>query len=344
MLKKKYLGKYRTYQLLLALLLTCYLASAQNSKNPFDIVPRVKDVPTREIVMPATNVETEEVVAIELEEEPTPEIEKIEIDSTNPFELITPTSRVSSEPLAEVRSPDTPSTSEIANPIPSSRFKPSKSKGSRGALFGSILGLSLLLAFLFAAFRSSFSKAYQNVTNVNILKQSYREMSTIGQMPLNLWYIFSWLSLGVFVFLVMRYYGAAFSEGFFANLFICIAIVTMSMLLKHFVLFFIGSVFPVRKEIQLYNFLIVIFGVALGVLLVPFNISIAYLPHNFTLYAIYGALGLLAVFYIFRAFRALLLSNRFLSFHRFHFLLYLCAVEIAPIIILLKLGLIYAGK
>jgi len=35
--------------------------------------------------------------------------------------------------------------------------------------------------------------------------------------------------------------------------------------------------------------------------------------------------------------RGLLLANKFVLFHKFHFLLYICIVEIAPVVLVLKL-------
>lgn len=327
------MSKLRTYSILFLFLSVITATSAQNSDNPFEIVARSQPTTTSEDVSVIEEIDTTQNVVIS-----EPVDISLQIDTTNPFEVLSSNSIESSKALTStVRSSE-----KLVSPQTSS--KNGLATANRGALFGAIIVLSLLLAFLFAGFRSSFRKAYQNVINANILKQSYREMTTIGQAPLNLWYIFSWLSLGFFVFLLIRHYGTSPSTGFFTTLFYCIGSVSVLILLKHFVLFFIGSVFPVRKEVQLYNFLIVIFGIALGVLLVPFNILIAYLPEEFTQSAVYGALGLLLILYVLRTFRGLLISNRFLTFHRFHFLLYLCAIEIAPVIILLKLGLIYAGK
>lgn len=316
------------YQCLLIGLLFGYLVSfSQTNPNPFEILSPALLGDTSTVV---SKLETSETVTPDLEISPP----TLVVDSSNPFELLTNSIPVIKE-QADI----------IPAPATAAIFKPTPKKTlNSGPLFGTILGLSVLLAFLFAAFRSSFTKAYQNIINANILKQSYREMSTVGQMPLNLWYLFSWISVGVFVFLIMQHYDIRFSEGYFANLFSSIGIVSGLFLLKHLVLWFIASIFPVRKEVQLYNFLIIIFGVALGVLLVPVNIAIAYLPSDLIRYAVYISLGLVGIFYLLRAFRALLVSNRLLSFHRFHFLLYICAIEIAPFIVLLKFSLLYAGK
>lgn len=337
---------------------------AQDAKNPFELTTRLDATATPEAatpIPPATNpleittprntatetdtateeTETEEII-IEPETNDEAEPENIVIDTENPFEMITSTRKQETTAITEATPKPTKTTSTSTAPS-GVKTVPLDTKNT-GSLFGIVLGLCLLLAFLFAGFRSSFNKAIQNITNANILKQSYREMSTIGQMPLNVWYIFSWISMGVFVFLLMRYYGFGLTESYLGNLAYCIGIVSALMLLKHGVLFLIGAIFPTEKEVQLYNFLIIIFGVALGVFLVPANISIAYLPSNMVIYAIYVALALVALFYLLRSFRGLMISNRLLSFHRFHFLLYICAVEIAPVIILLKLGLLSAGK
>ena len=71
--------------------------------------------------------------------------------------------------------------------------------------------------------------------------------------------------------------------------------------------------------------------------MVPANILIAYAPQTMTSSLVYAAIGLVGLVYLFRSLRGLFIANRFLLFHKFHFLLYICTVEIAPIIIFLKL-------
>ncbi|MEM9990216.1 MAG: DUF4271 domain-containing protein [Bacteroidota bacterium] len=350
------MNQFPTYRslwtLVFGVLFMVGFAEAQTPDNPFEITTRLDStliIPTQEVILPEVTEAIDSITTTETN--PITDV-AVAIDSDNPFELIV--GRAESDLGAEHES-DSASTNNIETHQSTSTdtilpvqqmplyLKPTFAD-NKGALFGTLLALSFLLAFLFAAFRTSFTKAYQNVLNINILKQSYREMSTIGQTPLNLWYVFSWLSMGIFLFLLLRHHEAALFTGFWSNVLACIGITTILLLLKHFVLFFIAYVFPVRKEVRLYNFLLIIFGVVLGVLLVPVNVCIAYLPPVSSAWAVRVALGMLLLFYLLRALRGLLLSNRFLSFHRFHFLLYLCAVELAPIIILLKLGFIYAGK
>jgi hypothetical protein len=50
--------------------------------------------------------------------------------------------------------------------------------------------------------------------------------------------------------------------------------------------------------------------------------------------------GLLLIFYSYRTLRAFSIGSKFLGSTPFHFLLYLCAVEIMPLVILAKLALL----
>jgi len=69
----------------------------------------------------------------------------------------------------------------------------------------------------------------------------------------------------------------------------------------------------------------------------------------FTAYASGGLKGpivkitifLILVSILFRGLRGLFIARRFFAWHKFHFLLYLCTVEIAPAIVLIKLILQY---
>ena len=98
-----------------------------------------------------------------------------------------------------------------------------------------------------------------------------------------------------------------------------------------------ASVFPIAKEIKLYNYIIMIGGIFLSMVLLPLNIFIAYSPDSLKELFIFAAFGIIGLVYLMRSLRSLSVASPFLMTDQFHFLLYLCAVEIAPITILIKL-------
>ena len=108
-------------------------------------------------------------------------------------------------------------------------------------------------------------------------------------------------------------------------------------------LFHIGWIFPVGKEVAKYHFTITIFNLLLGLLLLPLNRFIAWGPPELAQKLIYFTFGLIGVFYLMQCFRGLKIGGKFLATAQFHFLAYLCAIEIAPLVVLLKLILLQSG-
>ncbi|MEN0045702.1 MAG: DUF4271 domain-containing protein [Bacteroidota bacterium] len=324
---------------------------AQSSQNPFEIVDRLGE---REIATPknveaiAVNVDTTSTVGIETPEADDPNSsEKIVAlpNSDNPFEVKERPSQTAIAPTEKH------TINNIATPA-EEKFRPNikkiepagKSTPHRGQFFIIMLITLIPMTLLLTVFRTHFARAYENVTNASALNRSYREFAGASIIPMNLWYLASWINLGIFLSLVMNYYEAAFTKSPLLNILICIGIVASLHLLKHLVLGLMAAIFPVNKEAKLYVFLLLLFGILIGVILVPMNIAIIYAADEMTKLLIFGALGLISTLYLIRAYRGLLVSGRLLALHKFHFLLYICVVELAPIFILIKLGLIYLGK
>jgi hypothetical protein len=120
---------------------------------------------------------------------------------------------------------------------------------------------------------------------------------------------------------------------------ICVAGVLIAFSLKHLVLWLIGLIFPVNREVSRYNFIMLIFGSSLGLLLGPINILLAYGPQNLHEVLIWGTISTIGLVYAFRSVRSLWLAGRIFASHQFHFLLYICTVEIAPVLTVVKLVL-----
>ena len=149
-------------------------------------------------------------------------------------------------------------------------------------------------------------------------------------------YILFVITSGVFIFLLTNYFQSPLHSNQFVALLICVGLISLGVLTKHFVVGFISNILPFKKEMKLYNFNIAIFNFILGVMLIPIVALIAFAPFQMINYIIYGSLGLILLIYLLRTLRALNLTNKLWMMHSFHFIVYLCTVEIAPILILFK--------
>jgi hypothetical protein len=111
-------------------------------------------------------------------------------------------------------------------------------------------------------------------------------------------------------------------------------------LFKHVMINAVSYLFSEEQQARRYNFLIMVFNCVLGFFLVPFNFFIAFSAKgDYQIFIAFWMVGLVAIFYAYRALRSAGIGSKFLNSSPFHFLLYLCAVEIAPVLLLVKLAI-----
>ena len=200
----------------------------------------------------------------------------------------------------------------------------------------------ILLFFTFAATtnRSALLKAWRSFLSSNALNLAQREAHGFaGNTPYFLLYINFLLNAGVFVFLVIQ----AFSPDQRYNNFTVFASsmtgVTGILLLKHFGLTVFGWLFEgLKATFDRYKFLIMIFSCVLGLFLIPFNFLIAFAgAAEWQRFVTLWLLALSVIFVGYGLFRAFSLGLKHLFAYPLHFLLYLCAAEIIPVLLITKM-------
>ncbi|MFN7117840.1 MAG: DUF4271 domain-containing protein [Saprospiraceae bacterium] len=280
-------------------------ALAQQGNNPFELTPRLDAVGT-----------------------PT-EVATVTPTSSNPFDLVAPTKETTAA-----------SSNKAVRPAkPKKAIKPESAY--KRFLFISLMITLLLLTLLMTFLRPFFQKVYSAFGSDNMFNQVFRERESIGLTPFLFLYILFFLNAGLFTYLMLNHYKISVASTHLLGWLYCILGVAAVFLIKHLVISLIGVVFPVQKETRSYNFLIIIFSIIISLILVPVNVLLAYGPASIALYLLYFAWGTLGIVYLFRYLRGVAIANRFLAFHKFHFLLYLCAVEIAPLAVIVKLLMNY---
>jgi hypothetical protein len=205
-------------------------------------------------------------------------------------------------------------------------------------LFWALIVLLGLLSVSVAINRKALLKAWNSFVSDNALAISQREAGGLsGSTPYYLMYIGFLLNAGTFLFLMSRYFwGSTFNNLSFFG--VCVVAAIVVLLSKHLALELLSALHVARDTIRQYNFLIVVFNCILGLFMLPFNFMIAF-SGEYSGFLIFWTLGLILILYCYRAIRGFNIGNRILAEHPFYFLLYLCTVEIAPLMLLLKIAL-----
>ena len=281
--------------------------------------------------------------------------------ATNPFDLqyketvTAPSLSTEDQPIDSLNSLASPITTKPPNPfdiikeapvvaLPSIKSniqenKPTSSKRSSNKLdfrFWVLLGLLIIFSSIFGISRNRLSQIYNSFLNENFLRQTHRYNEGSFSLVYLFLYLLAFASIAIFAFLGATHFNANLPNNF-SFLLKIFGGITLLFIGKHLLLQIIGYIFPLKKELSLYSFTIMIFGILIGLLLFPLNAVIAYAPVDVGKIAVYLALGAILAIYLFRTIRGLSIGSKHLILHKFHFFVYLCTVEILPVVVLVKM-------
>ncbi len=303
--------------------------AAQDSSNPFELVPRL-------------DPEKQEVeAAVELVEEAAP---------VNPFDIGTPTTSTAPAASESVNTNNNPFELNADEDAVSEKPVDTRPEEQPSAELGaeeevvSATGTLLILALVvlvFATisllfFRSIYARCYRALFNDNLLSQLYREREAGALGSFLIMYGVFFVAAGFFIALAGQYFDLFPSGQLWRTTWYSSVGLFSLLLLKHLILAILGYVFPIGKETRRYSFAIMVFWIIGGLILSLGALLLAYAPEGAEKVLIWGTIGLLVLLYLLRSLRGFFIANRFIFSYQFHFLSYICAVEIGPALCFIK--------
>ncbi len=196
--------------------------------------------------------------------------------------------------------------------------------------------LLLMLASLWVLFRNLLLQCFTATLNDNMMTQLYRRRSGGQISALWLCYLLFLLSAGFYLYLFLTQYEIAFPGGIWLSWLICSLVVASLVGLKFFVLLVLGRIFPLRRELSRYTFVLMVFSILTGLFLVPVNLLVSYAPESLRHYFLLAGAVLLVLIYLVHMVRGLFIANHYVGSRPLHFLLYICTVEIAPLLLVYR--------
>jgi len=199
-----------------------------------------------------------------------------------------------------------------------------------------LLGLLSFMSILVAIYRKTTGAAFHAFFNVGAARNLHRDQQSFLKIESFSSYILFVMCMGTFCFLIPQILLEDVQFNTIGALSLSIGGVAGLYILKHLQLKIIALVLPFPQEVDFYNFIISNTNKVLAYILIPVLFLLAYSPSTAQETVLYFSLGLLAIIYIYRSLIGLAIAGSIILFHKFHFFVYLCAVEIAPILVLLK--------
>ncbi len=207
---------------------------------------------------------------------------------------------------------------------------------------------TLTLIFVIIAFawiRVFYSKIFKQLINAffsnSISNQVVRDENILVQRASILMSFVFYLTASLFIYQVSVFFNWDYpflGEGFLRFLVVCL-IVAFAYSFKMVLLKAIGEVFELDRPVASYIFNIFLINNMLGLILIPVVVAIAFVVTYSTGIAIYTGVALVIIAFIYRLVRAINIWMTLPGVSIFYLILYFCTLEIAPLVIIVKLAM-----
>jgi Domain of unknown function (DUF4271) len=212
---------------------------------------------------------------------------------------------------------------------------------TNGVLFYLVTGVLFLLALVRVSFSKYFSDLFRAFFNPTLSSRQLKDQLLQTPLPSLLLNIFFCISTGVYLFLLLRYFKFIVSYKMFVVILAMVLLIGGIYLFKYILLLISGWIFGSKELVEAYIFILFLINKITGILLLPFIIVLAFCSYPIAEVGFYLSLSILLGLIIYRYIRSYGLIKNYISLNNFHFFLYLCAFEIAPVLIVAKVILIW---
>jgi hypothetical protein len=178
----------------------------------------------------------------------------------------------------------------------------------------------------------------------SIRQQQLREQVLQSPFPsllLNILFIFSGGLYGAFL---LRFYHYGNADLFWIHFVYCASMLAVLYLMKYIILRITGWIFNINRAVETYLFVVFMTNKIIGIFLLPFLVLIAFSGPFLTEVGITLSIIMVCLFYIYRFIASYSTLHKEIKISGLHFFLYLCAFEIAPLLLIYKVLITYLEK
>ncbi len=197
-----------------------------------------------------------------------------------------------------------------------------------------------VFSFFLGIIKTSFPRYFENIFSLvfraSLKQKQIREQLLQAALPSLLLNILFVLSGGLFVFFVLQHYSLLQQFSFWWLLLYSCGVVAITYLVKYLVLRFTGWVFNMKEAAATYIFIVYLVNKLMGIFLLPVLAMLAFAPALWKPPLITAGFAIVLLFFVYRYLVSFAPVRREVKVSQFHFFIYLCAFEIAPLLLMYK--------
>lgn len=197
----------------------------------------------------------------------------------------------------------------------------------------------LICGMVFSIFNREFRLLLSSIFRRGGLGKLFLEENHLLKRTQNILFGTYLFSFSLFLFQTLKFYqatGFGWNIPLYPGLLVCVLILTGFKLLM---IKFLGNLFSCKKEAIYYHTGIVLTCIYAGLLIIPISLGIKLASPSIAAFLINTGLVSVSIFYLLGLLIGINTGMKSSTISKFHLILYLCALEILPVIVLIKAGL-----
>jgi hypothetical protein len=210
-------------------------------------------------------------------------------------------------------------------------------------LFYMLVSIVLLLAIIKQLFPKYFYSLFRLMFQASFRQRQTREQMMQQILPSLLMNILFVLVTGLFIALLADMRGWLNTTFWWLTLY-SITLLALIYIFKYLVIQFMGWVFNAKEQASTYGFIVFLINKVIALVLLPLLLLLAFSTGYMQEVILTIAACLVILLLIFRYIISLTIIRGALSIHPLHFFIYLCGIELMPMLILYKVMFSYIGK
>lgn len=203
--------------------------------------------------------------------------------------------------------------------------------------FYAIAGLLLFFALLKNAFSRYLDDLFRVFFRTTLKLRQTRDQLTNAPLPSLLYNILYTLSAALFITLMLRHFKLGNQYEFWLLFLYCIAGLLIIYAVKFILLKLFGWMLRASEATDTYIFIVFTTNKVIGILLLPFIIGLAFMSGDTYQAVFFLSICLLVLVFVYRFYLSYVSVQKQIKINLFHFVLYLLAFEIVPLLLINKL-------
>jgi len=207
---------------------------------------------------------------------------------------------------------------------------------SNDLLFYVFVSLFLIYALLKRSFPKYFNDLYRLFFRTTLKQIQIKEQLMQNPLPSLLMNIFFVISGGMYTSFCLEYLQLIAEDSFWEFSIYSFIGLSVIYVFKYLGIWLSGWIFNLKEAADSYIFIVFIINKMIGVALLPFLVLLAYTKGNVYLVSFTLSLMIVAGLLTYRFVLTYGIVRKQIKVNPFHFFLYLCAFEIAPLLLIYK--------